>query len=95
MPDQKPLHWTAWSLTLFIIGLLILVPSGLCTGVFGIGVLFDSNSGWKNAAIPLFVMVLVIGGLPMFVGGALVAAGLGMRRRNEPQNEKRDENRPG
>jgi hypothetical protein len=37
-PDDKQpqAHWTAGSVALIVIGLVILIPSGLCTTVIGI-----------------------------------------------------------
>ena len=67
-------HWTALSVALLVTGLLILVPSGLCTAVLGLPVLVYN---------PLALgMVALIGGLPIAVGALLVYAALKIRRRD-------------
>jgi hypothetical protein len=71
---KKP-HWTAVSVVLFVIGLLILVPSGLCTTIFGVGALVDADSEF-------LYMAVVIGGIPSLIGAALVIAGLKARHRD-------------
>jgi hypothetical protein len=66
------------SVALFVIGLLILVPSGLCTGLVGIVALFDSQTGLGD-----FLQIVVpIAGVPIAVGALLVYAGLKTRRRD-------------
>jgi hypothetical protein len=73
-PPKRP-HWTAGSVAIFIIGLLILIPSGLCTGLFGIGALVQRD--------PEFLyMALTFGGLPTLAGVGLVVLALKMRRRD-------------
>ena len=54
-PEQPPRrHWTAGAVALVVIGLLILVPSGLCTAVIGgisISEMFSadsSNESWSE-----------------------------------------------
>jgi hypothetical protein len=67
-PPQKKPSWPGASLALFILGLCILVPSGLCTAV-------------AIAAYPLGVLVfLLFGGIPMAMGGALIWGALRARR---------------
>ena len=74
-PTPKKPHWTVVSVVLFVVGMLILVPSGLCTTVFGIGALVDAD--------PEFLyMAVAIGGIPSLIGAALVVAGLKARRRD-------------
>ena len=74
-PQEDRPHWTAVSLTLFILGLLILIPSGLCTAVFGFSTF--AADGLDNA-----LLVLLIGGLPIAIGAWLVEAGFRARRRD-------------
>jgi hypothetical protein len=76
---RKP-HWSALAIVLLVIGLLILIPSGLCTGVFAIGALLGALSA-AGTAIPTFLMTLVLGGIPTAIGAALVYAALRLRRR--------------
>lgn len=70
--------WTAASVALFVLGLLVLIPSGLCTGLIGILSLFSSPTDFGE----FFVVVLPIAAIPMAVGAALVYFGLKARRRD-------------
>ena len=73
MADVPPkLRWTFVSIALFSVGLLILVPSGLCTAVFGVMSLTEGDG--------LLGFALIAGGLPMALGIGLVLAGLEARR---------------
>jgi hypothetical protein len=78
-PPPEP-KWTAAAITLVVIGLLILVPSGLCTGVMGISALFDSSDG-ANFNIVILAMALIVGGPFVVIGALLVRTGLRERRR--------------
>jgi hypothetical protein len=69
------LHWTFVSVALFSIGLVIAVPSGLCTLVLGVPTIFI-----QPGDLP---MVLLIGGIPFLVGCMLVVAGRNTRRRDD------------
>ena len=65
----KP-SWPGFSLALFILGLLILVTSGLCTAVF-------------MAAFPQGALFfLLFGAVPIGMGGVLVWGALKARRRS-------------
>jgi hypothetical protein len=77
-PETKPLRWTGLAIALFVIGLLILVPSGLCTGL---GLLFALSPDGL-AAPSMFALVVTFGGVPMALGAVLVYAGLKSRRRD-------------
>ncbi|HTQ14268.1 MAG TPA: hypothetical protein VMH86_10365 [Rhizomicrobium sp.] len=80
-PSQPPpaKKWTGWAVTLFTIGLLILVPSGICTSIFGVGALVDGGSGSEDWGFLL--MALLYGGPFIAIGGGLVLAGLSIRKR--------------
>jgi hypothetical protein len=68
-PLQPKPSWPGASLALFIIGLLILVPSGLCTALFMVGY------------PPGGLAFLLMGGVPMGLGGLLVWGALKARKR--------------
>jgi hypothetical protein len=87
MPDRPPSlpprpPWGALSLTVFVIGLLILVPSGLCTGVLGIGFLVEASQNSSNDGMNFLMELLMFGGLPMLLGFVLVRIGLQLRKRD-------------
>ena len=66
-PQQSKPNWPGASLALFILGLLILVPSGLCTA-------------FAIAAYPLGVLFfLMFGAVPMAMGGLLIWGALKAR----------------
>jgi hypothetical protein len=69
-------RWTGVSIAFLVVGLLIVVPSGLCTALIGGAVLIED-------ADPAGVFaVLLYGALPIAMGAALVYAGFNMRRRD-------------
>ena len=74
-PQPPPPHWTFISVALFVIGLLILIPSGLCTAVFGVMSLGEGDPSFLG-------MVLLFGVVPMAIGFGLLYAGLSLRRRD-------------
>ncbi len=75
-------EWSALAIALLVIGLLILIPSGLCTGVFGGGALYDMLTGSPdNMASGIFWAAVTIGGIPILIGAALVYAAFRVRRR--------------
>ena len=68
-PHQTKPSWPGASLALFIIGLLILVPLGLCTALFIVGY------------PPAGLFFLLFGAVPMGAGGLLVWGALKARQR--------------
>jgi hypothetical protein len=60
------------AIALICAGLLILVPSGLCTAYFGIAMIGDSK---------YFLAVPMVGGPPIVLGAVLFLIGLRLRRR--------------
>jgi hypothetical protein len=84
MSDTPTPHvpkWTGWALALVTIGALILVPSGLCTGAFGIGAIYEAATGSVSDATDLLTMALVVGGPFIAVGIALILSGRSISRR--------------
>jgi hypothetical protein len=74
---RKP-RWTGISIALFVIGLLIVVPSGLCTAL---GLVF-ALSPYGLTDVSMLGLVLTVGGIPLALGAVLVWAGLKARRRD-------------
>jgi hypothetical protein len=95
MSQQRPSEraerrWTVVSVALFVVGLLILLPSGLCTGlallsmigsVAGLTGLGLSPIGAANAFFGSLTIILMFGGVPMALGAMLMYSGLKARRR--------------
>ena len=74
-------RWTFISIALFVLGLLILVPSGLCTVLFG-GMILVEPGGSPGELLSIGLMVLMFGVVPMAAGALLVWAGLKARPRD-------------
>jgi hypothetical protein len=77
MPDEKRPDkgsLTGLGVALMVIGLLILVPSGLCTGLFGL-------MGLISGDLEALGFAIVYGIVPVLVGAGLVWAGLKLRQR--------------
>jgi len=70
----RPRVSIAGTVALFVIGLLVLVPSGLCTGIMGGGALLAMITDPKNAggSMGILVMALIVGGPFVIGGGAMV-----------------------
>jgi hypothetical protein len=67
-----------------VLGLLLLVPSGLCTAAIGIGAIYGMIAAPQNAgdALGVIPMILIVGG-PFIVGGAaLLVTGIRRLRAN-------------
>jgi hypothetical protein len=74
MPPRRP--WSFVSIFLITLGLLMLVPSGLCTGLFGGGALFGGDQFLRKYMAGFFVM----GGSLFVVGAGLVWLGVHLHR---------------
>jgi hypothetical protein len=66
--------------TLLVIGLMILIPSGLCTGIFGVGALYDMITSSSSEGASILGEALIIGGIPLAIGGILVYAAFQARK---------------
>jgi hypothetical protein len=77
-PRTRP-RWTVISIALLILGLLILIPSGLCTALLGGSIIVEGLPNGDLSGIPI---VLLYGGPPIAVGAALVWAAFKARRRD-------------
>jgi hypothetical protein len=76
-------HWTAGAVALVVIGLLILVPSGLCTAVIGgisIFEMFSADS--SNESLSDIFSFLLYGAPFIALGAILVYAGFKARKQN-------------
>ena len=73
-------RWGALSVTLLVIGLMILIPSGLCTGIFGVGALYDMITSSSSEGASILGEALIIGGIPLAIGGILVYAAFQARK---------------
>jgi hypothetical protein len=78
-PQRTRPRWTAISIALLILGLLILIPSGLCTALLGGSIIVEGLPNGDLSGIPI---VLLYGGPPIAMGAALVWAALKSRRRD-------------
>ena len=77
-PSARRYRWTFISVALFVLGLLILIPSGLCTAVMG-SFMVAENPNFDPSGI---LLLLVFGGIPMAAGAVLMWAGLKARTRD-------------
>jgi hypothetical protein len=87
MPASPRPPLTRGGLAMVIIGLLILVPSGLCTGFFGItsviSLLGNVKGEGRYYAEGILEAALVIGVGPITIGAILLI--IGLRRRERPE----------
>ncbi|HWA90163.1 MAG TPA: hypothetical protein VG889_09030 [Rhizomicrobium sp.] len=65
-------------IALLVLGLVFLVPSGLCTGIFGGGALVEMLTNPRNAndASVMLMMALIFGGPFILLGVLLIRAAL-------------------
>jgi hypothetical protein len=77
---SPPRQWTGCGCALVVIGLLILIPSGLCTGTFGYMTLLAIFQGDDvGSELSSGFVVLAISG--SFLVGAIFLIRLGLRER--------------
>ena len=72
-PAGRP-RWTLVSVALFVIGLLILVPAGLCVAFAGILGIIERD-------LSVLGFIAIFAPLPALVGGALIYTALKSRER--------------
>ncbi|MBV8977293.1 MAG: hypothetical protein JOZ13_07925 [Alphaproteobacteria bacterium] len=70
-------------IALLVIGLLILIPSGLCTGIFAFGGLVELFMQPGSADSSFLALVLSIGGPFVAAGTAMVYFGVKALRRKD------------
>jgi hypothetical protein len=78
MPARPRKRWTFGAVALVALGLLILVPSGLCTGIGGL-VAFGEGGEGLRVILP---MVLMFGVPAILLGWLFVWLGLRQRRQD-------------
>jgi hypothetical protein len=73
-PSPKRQYNAAGTAALLVIGLLFLVPSGICTGIFGGGALMDAFTSPHNASdsLSMIFAAILFGGPFITVGGVMV-----------------------
>ena len=88
--DQRPS--LAGGIALLVLGLVILVPSGLCTGVFALGPLIGSilHPGRYAGSLVMLPTALMFGGPFILIGGAMAIAGFNRIRKNRKRIRERD-----
>ena len=77
-PAQKKQYNAAGTAALLVIGLLFLIPSGVCTGIFGGGALLDGVLHPSNMrdSLSVLLMATMFGGPFIAIGGVLVWFGI-------------------
>lgn len=80
---SNPAPWPVSSIVLIVLGVLILIPSGLCTGAAVIDAMTATgiDAQYATGLLPLF---LIVGGFFMLIGGFLVWAAFFGRRPSKP-----------
>jgi hypothetical protein len=82
MPQSDQGRSVAGSIALIVIGFLIFVPSGLCTGVMAIGPLVYSvlHPSQNNGDLSMLPVALTIGLPFVTLGGVMIYAGVSRMR---------------
>ena len=73
-------RWTGAAITLVVFGLLIFIPSGLCTGVVGIAGLFSLSQA-QGYGVAALIAAVIVGGPFIVLGALLIRTGLRERHR--------------
>jgi hypothetical protein len=66
------MHYASWAIVVLVLGWLLAVSTGLCTGIFVIAGL--SSSSGELSGPGLAGLALMIGGIPCLVGVAMILA---------------------
>ena len=81
MPDRARRPSLAVTIALLVIGLLILIPSGLCTGFFTLSPIVRAIIDRSSVSNDIFGLALAIGGPFILLGGFMVWRGVKRLRR--------------
>ena len=82
-PEQRPPGGGFVAGAIMVLGFVILVPSGLCTGFMTIGSVLATIFGsdrWSDT-IDTIQMALIVGGPFVLLGGGLLWLGIWLRHR--------------
>jgi len=79
--------YAAWAIVLMVIGWLIAITTGLCTGAFVIAGLADGSSGGELSGYDLVGMALILGGIPCLFGVALILIARKWGKRKQPPSD--------
>jgi hypothetical protein len=74
--ERRSVGTTLGAIALIVIGLLVLVPSGLCTSVFGYNAISSYISNPSQSDIGLLAIALVLGLPFVAIGAVIVRAGV-------------------
>jgi len=83
MPDA-PTYSAGGIVALIVFGLLLLIPSGLCSGAIGVMAIWAAitQPGNGGEALSTLPMVAIVGGPFIVGGGAMLLAGIRRMRAN-------------
>ena len=80
-PAGPKRRWGALAVTLLAIGLLILIPSGLCTGILGVGAIYEMiTEPASSDGMSVLSAALMVGGIPIAIGVVLVLVAFAARK---------------
>ena len=82
-PPCEPRRRSSQGIALVVVGLLFLIPSGLCSTILGADIVAGTSQGAQYPS-GLIGLVPVMGGPPMALGAVLFWLGLRRRRRTIP-----------
>lgn len=91
MSDPAPTYSPGGIAALIVIGLLLLVPSGLCSGAMGVMAIWAAvtQPGNGGDALSILPMIAIVGGPFIVGGGAMLLTGIRRARAN-----RRDQGMP-
>ena len=83
-PPPERTYPTAGIVALVVIGLLLVIPSGLCTAVLGGGAIWETLTDPNNASdlLNTLPMVVIVAGPFIVGGGAMLITGIRRARAN-------------
>ena len=83
-PPPERTYSTASTVALVVIGLLLVIPSGLCTAVLGGGAIWETLSDPNNASdlLNTLPLVVIVAGPFLVGGGAMLVVGIRRARAN-------------